>query len=72
MLLSMKEEENEDAFQTSKRHALQKAIRLSHLSEGSVVLSVYHIRAGERVHVQHHTTSVPLLLHYRTFGVRLP
>uniref|UniRef100_A0A9J8C5I3 RGS domain-containing protein n=1 Tax=Cyprinus carpio carpio TaxID=630221 RepID=A0A9J8C5I3_CYPCA len=47
MMLSMKEEKNEDAFQTLNRQALQKAIRLSHLSEGSVILSVCHIHAED-------------------------
>ncbi len=72
---SMKEENNEDAFQTLNRQALQKEIRLSHLSEGSAILSVCHIHAGEAVHVflssslKYHTISVPLLLHYHKFGV---
>lgn len=42
LLLSMKEEVNEEEFQTLNQQALQTAIRLSHLSEGSAVLSVCH------------------------------
>lgn len=45
MLLSMKEEENE--LQTLNQQTLQTAIRLSHLSEGSAILSVCH--TGETV-----------------------
>ncbi|XP_048056105.1 regulator of G-protein signaling protein-like isoform X2 [Megalobrama amblycephala] len=40
MLLSMKEEEND--LQTLNQQTLQTAIRLSHLSEGSAILSVCH------------------------------
>ncbi|KAK7154761.1 hypothetical protein R3I93_009651 [Phoxinus phoxinus] len=40
LLLSMKEEANEDEFQSQQ--ALQTSIRLSHLSEGSAILSVCH------------------------------
>ncbi|KAF4111822.1 hypothetical protein G5714_006617 [Onychostoma macrolepis] len=47
MLLSMKEEKNEDEFQTLNRQALNKAIRLSHLSEGSAILSVCHIHTED-------------------------
>ncbi|XP_067314709.1 regulator of G-protein signaling protein-like [Pseudorasbora parva] len=40
LLLGMKEEENE--FQTLNQQTLQTTIRLSHLSEGSAILSVCH------------------------------
>lgn len=40
MLLNMKEEENENELQTLNQQTLQTAIRLSHLSEGSAILSV--------------------------------
>ncbi|KAK9973087.1 hypothetical protein ABG768_023834 [Culter alburnus] len=46
MLLSMKEE-NENELQTLNQQTLQTAIRLSHLSEGSAILSVCH--TGETV-----------------------
>ncbi|ROL40654.1 Regulator of G-protein signaling protein-like [Anabarilius grahami] len=42
MLLNMKEEENENEPQTLNQQTLQTAIRLSHLSEGSAILSVCH------------------------------